>query len=173
MPDSGHRPRGEPEPRFESAVERQIRLAQERGAFDNLPLAGKPLPGAGQPYDENWWIRSWLEREVGSAEALLPESIQLRREIDRLPQKVRDMDTECEVRAAVRELNLRIAEHIRHPTGPNVPVTPVKVDDVVARWREERRARRRRPQQAPPPPPEPPEDATPPKRWWRRLLRLG
>ncbi|SHK27267.1 protein of unknown function [Pseudonocardia thermophila] len=172
MPDSGHRPRGEPEPRFESAVERQIRLAQERGAFDNLPLAGKPLPGAGQPYDENWWIRSWLEREVGSAEALLPESIQLRREIDRLPQKVRDMDTECEVRAAVRELNLRIAEHIRHPTGPNVPVTPVKVDDVVARWREERRARRRRPQQAPPPPPEPPEDATPPKRWWRRLLRL-
>ncbi|SMC89901.1 DUF1992 domain-containing protein [Lentzea albidocapillata] len=33
---------------FESWIDRQIREAQERGEFDNLPSAGKPLPGAGE-----------------------------------------------------------------------------------------------------------------------------
>ena len=32
---------------FESWIEGQIRVAQEQGAFDNLPGAGKPLPDAG------------------------------------------------------------------------------------------------------------------------------
>jgi hypothetical protein len=30
--------------RFESLLDRQIRAAQERGEFDDLPGAGKPLP---------------------------------------------------------------------------------------------------------------------------------
>ncbi|MEV4218944.1 DUF1992 domain-containing protein [Nonomuraea sp. NPDC049725] len=42
---------------FESWVDRQIREAQERGEFDDLPGAGKPLPGADKPYDEHWWIK--------------------------------------------------------------------------------------------------------------------
>ena len=33
----------------ESWVEKQIREAQERGEFDNLPGAGKPLSGARRP----------------------------------------------------------------------------------------------------------------------------
>jgi hypothetical protein len=33
--------------RYESLIEQQIRLAQERGEFDNLPGAGRPAPGAG------------------------------------------------------------------------------------------------------------------------------
>ncbi|MBL8926482.1 MAG: DUF1992 domain-containing protein, partial [Pseudonocardia sp.] len=41
-------------PGHETFVERQIRLAQERGEFDDLPGNGKPLPGLDGPDDENW-----------------------------------------------------------------------------------------------------------------------
>ena len=154
-------------PQFESAVDRQIRLAQERGAFDDLPGKGRPLPGLDQPYDENWWIRGWLEREGVTAEALLPASILLRREIERLPQTVRAFATEAEVRDAVRELNRRIAEHIRFPSGPRVPVAPVRVDEVVARWHAERG---RTESTTAPSRPEP--EAAPERRsWWRRFRR--
>lgn len=36
---------------FESWIDRQIREARERGDFDNLPGAGKRIPGLDQPYD--------------------------------------------------------------------------------------------------------------------------
>jgi len=36
---------------FESWIDAQIRVARENGAFDNLPVAGQPLPDAGQPFD--------------------------------------------------------------------------------------------------------------------------
>ncbi|GLZ01820.1 hypothetical protein Acsp02_90710 [Actinoplanes sp. NBRC 103695] len=44
---------------YESAVDRQLREAQERGEFDNLPGAGKPLRGAGSE-----WSRplAWCKR---------------------------------------------------------------------------------------------------------------
>jgi len=48
--------------RFESLSERLIREAMEAGEFDDLPGEGNPLPGAGTPDDDNWWVRSWLER---------------------------------------------------------------------------------------------------------------
>ncbi len=34
----------------------------ERGEFDDLPGKGKPLPDAGEPYDELWWVKAWLRR---------------------------------------------------------------------------------------------------------------
>jgi hypothetical protein len=46
----------------ESVVERRIREAMERGEFENLPGAGQPLPRAGEPYDEMWWVKAWLAR---------------------------------------------------------------------------------------------------------------
>jgi hypothetical protein len=49
---------------FESVVERRIREAMERGEFDDLPGTGEPLPGAGQPYDEMWWVKAWLKRNA-------------------------------------------------------------------------------------------------------------
>lgn len=42
---------------FETWIDRQVREAEERGAFDNLPGAGKPIPDLHKPYDENWWIK--------------------------------------------------------------------------------------------------------------------
>ena len=38
---------------YERPVDRAIREAAERGAFDNLPGSGKPLPDTG-PADDLW-----------------------------------------------------------------------------------------------------------------------
>ena len=124
-----------PDSRFESLVDRQIRLAQERGEFDNLPGQGKPLPGKGTHDDALWWVRGYLRREGLSGSAMLPVSLQLAREIELLPETVRALPTEEAVRAAVAHLNRRIAEHLRAPSGPPVPVRPVDAEELVARWR--------------------------------------
>lgn len=52
----------EPADRYESLPERLIREAIEAGEFDELPGSGMPLPGAGVPDDELWWVRKWLKR---------------------------------------------------------------------------------------------------------------
>ncbi|HEX6946594.1 MAG TPA: DUF1992 domain-containing protein [Acidimicrobiia bacterium] len=46
----------------EHPAERLIREAIEAGDFDDLPGAGKPIPGAGQPDDPLWWVRGWVQR---------------------------------------------------------------------------------------------------------------
>src|SRR6266508_1009114 len=85
-----------PDVPFESWVERQIREAVERGEFDNLPGSGRPLPVSGD--GEDWWLRGYLAREEVPTDALLPASLQLRKEIELLPVTVRDLGTEEEVR---------------------------------------------------------------------------
>jgi hypothetical protein len=52
----------ETQPPYETLPERLIREAIESGEFDDLPGAGKPLPGAGFPDDELWWVREWVQR---------------------------------------------------------------------------------------------------------------
>ncbi|PXY22237.1 DUF1992 domain-containing protein [Prauserella muralis] len=120
---------------FESWVDKQIREAQERGEFDNLPGAGKPLPGAGGRVEENEWLRDFVRREGVSTEALLPTSLRLRKEVERLPEAVRGLRTEGEVRDVVAGLNRRIAEWMRTGTGPRIPLGLVDADDVVRHWR--------------------------------------
>lgn len=124
--------------RHESVVEEQIRLAAERGEFDDLPGKGQPLRLDG-PDDDNWWVRGWVEREGLSGDALLPTSLALRKEVQRLPQTVAPLPDEAAVRAAVSHLNMRIAAWLLAPTPPQVPLAPVRADDVVAAWRESRR----------------------------------
>ena len=151
--------------RHESAVDKQIRLATERGDFDDLPGAGKPLPGLDEPDDDLWWVRGYLRREGLSTEALLPPSIQLRKEIDRLPETLRALPTERAVRDAVGELNLRIVEFLRAPVGPRVPMGRIDVEQAVSGWQRERRPAPR------PPAPEPPALAARQprrRRWWHR-----
>ncbi|TMR07429.1 DUF1992 domain-containing protein [Actinomadura soli] len=48
---------------FESWIDGQIREAEARGEFDGLPGSGKPLPDAGRPLDDNWWIKQKLAGE--------------------------------------------------------------------------------------------------------------
>lgn len=125
--------------RFESLIDQQIRQAQQRGEFDNLPGAGKPLPGWGGQDDANWWLKNYLQREGVSTEALLPTSLRLAKEIERLPEKVRDLPSEQAVRQAAAELNRAIADYLRAPSGPHVPLRRVDVEALVQRWREHSR----------------------------------
>ncbi|WP_433350580.1 DUF1992 domain-containing protein [Micromonospora sp. CA-111912] len=150
--------------RWEAAAEAQIRTAQERGEFDNLPGMGKPLTGRNTPYDESWWIKSFLEREALPADLLLPTPLQLRRRIERIPDEVRDLPTEQAVRAYVGDLNAQVLAWLRNPTGPQIVVRPANADEVIRQWR----AARDRPQAETDPAPQPRRSRRSWVRPWRR-----
>lgn len=154
----------DPLSRYESAVDREIRTAQERGDFDNLPGTGKPLPGAGRPDDELWWVKGFLQRERVPTEALLPASLQLARDVERFPDTVAALPSEQAVREAVAALNKRVTDYMRIPTPPTVHLRLITVDSAVARWHEARTA----PGPAPVPAGPRPEPARGRRRWFRR-----
>lgn len=54
---------------FENWVDRQIREAMERGEFDNLPGAGKPLE---LDPSEDWWIKAKMARETCPRPTVVP-----------------------------------------------------------------------------------------------------
>lgn len=119
---------------FESWADRQIREAEERGAFAGLPGAGKPLRDADAPYDETWWLKRKM-REEGLSH--LPPTLALRKEAqDALAAALR-APTERQVRRIVTQINDKIREAIRRPmSGPPLNLAPYDVEDVVAEWRE-------------------------------------
>ena len=122
---------------FEDFVERQIREARERGEFDRLPGAGRPLPFADRPHDELRWLREKLRRERLS---VLPDSLEVRREADRVLAELPRVSTEGEVRRRLEALNERIRAVNRTAwTGPPTEVAPLDVETWVRRWREGRR----------------------------------
>ena len=55
---------------FESIADRLIREAIERGEFNDLPGAGKPIADLDKPYDPQWWVESFLDRERSSDAAV-------------------------------------------------------------------------------------------------------
>src|SRR5829696_61340 len=101
--------------RYESWVERQVREAIERGEFDNLPGAGRPLAGINGREDENWWVKGLLERE--QLPMPLPTSLALRREVADLPQTLTDVPDEPTVRDIIEDLNRRIRGLASPPSG--------------------------------------------------------
>ena len=155
-----------PEISFASWIDQQINEAAERGAFDNLPGAGKPLPRRGEADDGQAWLRDYLRREGVSAEELLPTPLRLRKEVERLTGTVQDLRSEQEVREAVAGLNQRILQWRRIPEGPPVYLPLVDEETMVARWRDAQPrpsspAARCRPDDIPAPPmvasPQPPQ----------------
>ena len=123
---------------LESWVDQQIRQAQERGEFDDLPGKGKPLKWIDEPYDELWWVKQWLQREELS---FTPPGIALRRAVDEMFDRLATFGSEDAVRAVAEELNGRIRTANRIPTnGPPSNLMPLDVDRVVAAWRERRTA---------------------------------
>jgi hypothetical protein len=121
---------------FESWIDRQIREARERGAFDNLPGAGKPIPGI-RRRDENWWVKGLIERE--NLEPVLPTTLSLRKESEQLMDRVAEERTEEAVREVVEDLNARIIDSRRRQVdGPNIWLKTFNVDRVVERWRARR-----------------------------------
>jgi hypothetical protein len=150
--------------RIESLIDARIRAARENGEFDDLPGAGKPLPGHAQPYDEQWWLKEFVRREGITAEAMLPPSIQLARQVERLPEEVRRQPSEQRVRETVAALNREILDYQLRPSQPFVPVRRVDVEAMVALWREALEARLAAARQpAPAPAPRPAR-----RRWFRR-----
>ena len=122
---------------FESWIDRQIREAIERGEFDNLPGAGKPLRGLSDRPDDDWWIKQKLEREQLAPP--LPTSLALRKEAARIHETVAELRSEDAVREVVEDLNVRIVDALRRGLdGPRIVVAKVDVDEVVRRWRARR-----------------------------------
>jgi hypothetical protein len=118
-------------------VEAQIRAAQERGDFDNLPGAGKPLelPAV---YDPDWWVKSYVRREGIDTSALVHPTIALRREADTFPESLVELTREEQVRAVLEDFNQRVVAEWRRPVaGPSLPVVArqVAVEPLVERWR--------------------------------------
>ncbi len=152
----------------ESWVEKQIREAQERGEFDNLPGAGKPLTGLDDP-DPDWWVKKMMVREGLDPSDALPPVMLLRRERASFPQSLADVRTEEGVREILRDYNARVVEDRRRPvlgTASPVWAPTVDVDDMVEQWRALRA-------ELPQPKPEvlPTPGAPRPPGWWRRLWR--
>ena len=154
---------------FASWIDRQIAEAQERGAFDNLPGAGQPLPRRDEDAGQAW-LRDYLRREGVSPDDLLPTPLRLRKEAERLADSVPGLRSEQEVREAVADLNDRILQWRRIPLGPPVFLPLVDEDALVAGWRAAR------PAAASEPSPAPADHGAagspaPRRRWWRRLTR--
>ena len=126
--------------RFETWVERQIREAQERGEFDDLPGAGQPLPGLTGQYDELWWVKRVAEREHLS---LLPPTLALRKEAEELLDDLPSITSEETLRDLVADYNTRVVEAIRRPAeGPLVAIPRrLDIDEVIAEWVRQRAAR--------------------------------
>jgi Domain of unknown function (DUF1992) len=122
---------------FSTWVERRIREAAERGAFDNLPGAGKPIPDLDEPHDELWWVRRKLRDEQLS---YLPPTLALRKAAEDALEAAARAGSEDQVRRIVADINARIAEGNRKAaSGPPLDLVPFDVERVVRRWRERRR----------------------------------
>src|SRR6516162_2886624 len=150
---------------FTSWIDQQISEAEERGAFDDLPGAGRPLPNRPEDGDGLAWVRNWMRREGVSPAVMLPEPLKLRRESARLAETVHDLPSEQEVRDAVAELNQRIMEWRKIPLGPPIFVPLVDEEKMLSMWRERQPA-------APPADAGAARAAAPARpRWWRRRSR--
>jgi len=143
----------------ETWIDRQIREAQERGDFDGLAGAGKPIPNLDRPFTAERWARDWVTREGGDLRGLLPPLLALRKERAELLASLAQIPSEALVRESVADFNHRLLDQYRRPSdGPLIAVGVIDAEETVAAWRELR------------PPPEPPVDPTPPqrrRRWWR------
>lgn len=152
-------------PSHEGWIERQIREATERGEFDDLPGAGKPLRGV-DDRDPDWWVKGMLEREGLDSSDAMPPVLQLRREAAGYPDSLVDETSEANVRELLRDYNVRVIDERRRPSlGPTSrPIAPtVDVDEMVERWRALREERKPAPTEEAAEPPSP-------RPWWRRLL---
>ena len=123
----------------ESWIDRQIREARERGAFDNLPGEGKPLQGLNGRHDPDWWVKRKIAAE--GLEDVLPTAKSLRQEAKQLSSTLDHERNESDVREIVIDLNNRIRQaKLRKVDGPVVAVLQTfDVEAVVAEWRKRRR----------------------------------
>jgi hypothetical protein len=122
-------------------VDLQVRRAMERGDFDDLPGAGKPIEDLGRTHDPDWWLKRFVERE---RIVVLPPSVQLRKDDAELDGRLDRLATEKDVRREVQDFNDRvIAARYRLPEGPPLITMPRDVEATVSAWHERRATARR------------------------------
>jgi hypothetical protein len=135
---------------FETWIDRQITTAEERGAFADLPGAGRPLPRRDRPESSYEWALRWASRENGGLAGMLPPGLALRKEREELPARVVAAPSETAARALVEDFNDRVQAFWRRPQeGPPVAVGQADAEQLVALWRDSR------PVAPPPAPPAP------------------
>jgi hypothetical protein len=122
---------------FESYVDKQIRDAEARGEFANLPGAGRPAPAVTETeYDELWWIKRKMAREGVS---VLPPALALRKEAEDTLAAAEAAPSERLVRRLIEDLNVKIRDMMfKPPPGPPLGLKPYDVEEIVSRWREHR-----------------------------------
>ncbi|GAA1437140.1 hypothetical protein GCM10009641_38420 [Mycobacterium cookii] len=146
-------------------VEQQLRVAMERGDFDDLPGAGKPIEDLGVEHDPDWWVKKLVEREQI---ALLPPALAIRKEDAELDGRLDRINVESEVRREVEEFNAHVRRAIYTPpvgpSGPPVITSQRDVDAEVEAWRARRTARIEAQRAARATAPHEPTK----RRWWQR-----
>lgn len=123
-------------------IENAIQQAIRRGDFDDLPGAGKPLPGLSGTHDPDWWIRRKIERE--QLTGLGPPALTLRTEDAAFDERLDRLASEGAVREYVQDFNRRVVEARRQlQGGPPVITATRDADAEVAAWHQRRTARLR------------------------------
>ena len=118
---------------WDSWIEELIGEARADGAFDNLPGAGKPLPGIDRPYDPDWWVKRLIEREQIT---VLPPALALLRKVESTLAAIWTLTSEADVRTRMDALNRDIATvNARATEGPPTRLSALDVESVVAEWR--------------------------------------
>lgn len=138
-----------------------VRDAMAQGKFDNLKYAGKPIPGLGESYDPDWWVKGLLQRE--NIHGLGPPAILLRTEDAQLDGTLDAQYTEQQVRDLLQDFNRRVIDARRQLQGGPPVITKTRdVDAEVERWRQRRASRAAA---------EDPVEPKPPRSWWQRLWK--
>ncbi|MFD5276176.1 DUF1992 domain-containing protein [Pseudarthrobacter sp. NPDC058362] len=142
-----------------------IRDAMAQGKFDNLKYAGKPIPGLGEAYDPDWWVKGLLERE--NISGMGPAAILLRKEDAGLDATLDSQYTEQQARDLLEDFNRRVIDARRQLQGGPPVVTKTRdVETELARWRKRRAARV---VEEPSAAPAGPRGWS--SRWWRKVWR--
>ncbi|HEV7211014.1 MAG TPA: DUF1992 domain-containing protein [Blastococcus sp.] len=124
---------------FETWVDSQISRAQESGAFDDLPGAGKPLPRRSSDESVYQWVIAKARQENIDVLGMLPPGLALRKEREDLPRRAAALPSEPAVRALLEDFNDRVRLFWRRPQeGPAVAVGLADVDALLTEWRAAR-----------------------------------
>ncbi|HEX9623913.1 MAG TPA: DUF1992 domain-containing protein [Streptosporangiaceae bacterium] len=152
---------------FTSWIDEQINAAAERGAFDDLPGAGKPLPKRND-FDGRAWLADYVRREGGSIDDCLPTPLRLKKQRELLAAAVPEFRSEEQVREAAAELNEQIIKWRKLPQDPPIHVPLVDTEAMVRLWLTAREADELNRAPEPPEPPAQAPEASPASRWLRR-----
>ena len=116
-----------------------IRDAMAQGKFDHLKYAGKPIPGLGEKYDPDWWVKGLMQRE--NITGMGPKAILLRTEDAGLDARIDELHSEKQVRELLEDFNARVIDARRQLQGGPPVVTETRdVEAEVRRWAERRAA---------------------------------